>query len=162
MTPKRIKSFSTTFLAQLPETKSNSTGATYLLFSADSNKLLLGMATSAHVVVVDLQSSPLSATILRSFSHHRTRDFVTRDGQSNRVIKAMPGEKTKDSEGEEALTSICGLAVSADGQWLASTDLLGRTYIFNMDSMQVSSYPTSYRFLYTNDSLIAPLHVTNL
>lgn len=39
-------------------------------------------------------------------------------------------------------TTISRMAISADGQWLATTDDLSRTYIFNLDSVQVSFSPT--------------------
>jgi WD40 repeat protein len=42
-------------------------------------------------------------------------------------------------ESEKLPAPICSLAVSADGQWLASGDLNNQIHIFNLDTMQVRS-----------------------
>ena len=52
-------------------------------------------------------------------------------------------EKVEDEEEDENLTkaaliSVDRLAVSADGQWLATSDNQARTHIFNLDSISVS------------------------
>ena len=54
------------------------------------------------------------------------------------------GEEGEDEENEKltkaALISVDRLAVSADGQWLATSDNQARTHIFNLDSISVSFY----------------------
>ena len=59
-------------------------------------------------------------------------------------------EKDGDEDGEEdekittaALISVDRLAVSADGQWLATSDNHARTHIFNLDSISVSLFQPS-------------------
>ena len=52
-------------------------------------------------------------------------------------------EKDEDEEEDEKLTkaamiSVDRLAVSADGQWLATSDNQARTHVFNLDSISVS------------------------
>jgi U3 small nucleolar RNA-associated protein 4 len=54
-------------------------------------------------------------------------------------------DEEKDEEEEEdekltkaALISVDRLAVSADGQWLATSDSQARTHIFNLDSISVN------------------------
>ena len=55
----------------------------------------------------------------------------------------------KDEEADEKLTkatliSVDRLAVSADGQWLATSDNQARTHIFNLDSISVGLFPPSF------------------
>ena len=60
------------------------------------------------------------------------------------------GEKDGDDEEEDekittaALISVDRLAVSADGQWLATSDNQARTHIFNLDSISVSLFLRLY------------------
>jgi len=46
-------------------------------------------------------------------------------------------EMSDDEEQVSAAVNVLRLAVSADGQWLASSDDHARTHIFNLDSVQV-------------------------
>ena len=62
-------------------------------------------------------------------------------------------EKDEDEEEDEKLTkvalvSVDRLAVSADGQWLATSDNQARTHIFNLDSISVSFYLYSLFYSY--------------
>lgn len=57
-----------------------------------------------------------------------------------------------------ALISVDRIAVSADGQWLATSDNQARTHIFNLDSISVSSSnPPCYPF-YSDSIILASLH----
>jgi U3 small nucleolar RNA-associated protein 4 len=50
--------------------------------------------------------------------------------------------KISKDGGSPSMTSsarVLRLAVSADGQWLASSDDHARTHVFNLDSVQVRS-----------------------
>ena len=54
-------------------------------------------------------------------------------------------DKDEDEQENEKLTtatsiSVERIAVSADGQWLATSDSQARTHIFNLDSVSVSSF----------------------
>ena len=59
-------------------------------------------------------------------------------------------EEKNEDEGEDekltktALISVDRLAVSADGQWLATSDNQARTHIFNLDSISVSLFQPSF------------------
>jgi U3 small nucleolar RNA-associated protein 4 len=61
------------------------------------------------------------------------------------------GDEEKDSDEDEdevkktiaALISVDRIAVSADGQWLATSDNRARTHVFNLDSISVSSFSKS-------------------
>lgn len=118
------------------------------------------MATtiSSHILLIDLSDGE-SPRVLRRFDHHRARNLV--GGQ--RIIKGpklgtsvpnenghskselhVPESDDIDMDGvprEEmagrTVATVSRLAISADGQWLATTDDLSRTYIFNLDSVQV-------------------------
>jgi U3 small nucleolar RNA-associated protein 4 len=66
------------------------------------------------------------------------------------------GEEEEDSDKDEeedkttaALVSVDRIAVSADGQWLATSDSRARTHIFNLDSISVSSSNISYPSILT-------------
>ena len=76
-------------------------------------------------------------------------------------------QDTNDEDEEEdekitkaALISVDRLAVSADGQWLATSDNQARTHIFNLDSISVSLY--LYSLFYYYPIIIASLYVTFL
>ena len=61
-------------------------------------------------------------------------------------------DKDENEEEDEKLTkaaliSVDRLAVSADGQWLATSDNQARTHIFNLDSISVS-FPTIFYLLF--------------
>lgn len=66
------------------------------------------------------------------------RNAVTETEQSDQemdedtVVNIDSGHET-----DPALTNVSRMAISADGQWLATTDDLSRTYVFNLDSVQV-------------------------
>lgn len=50
-----------------------------------------------------------------------------------------------DGDGDSvAVVSIDRIAVSSDGQWLATSDSHARTHIFNLDSVSVRPVPLSY------------------
>lgn len=76
------------------------------------------------------------------------------------------GQDTSDDDEEEdgkittkaALISVDRLAVSADGQWLATSDNQARTHIFNLDSISVSPY--FYSLFYSYPIFIASLYIT--
>ena len=115
---------------------------------------------SSHVLVIDLSGE--KPRVLRSFEHHRLRDSMIRD----RVIKEPPsgvrdgvmGEGTVEARhnNEEfrkpTTVNVFQIAISSDGQWLATADDSSRTHIFNLDSMQVSAimHGFLYRFLKKN------------
>ncbi|KAF8499460.1 WD40-repeat-containing domain protein [Gautieria morchelliformis] len=134
-------------------------GATSLLFTSDSSKLIVGACMgSSLVMVVDLKGeSNNSPRVLRSFEQHRMRDVVV-GGNTNRAMKNLPGSfdangevhhsEDESSEGIGEMThlhsfsapsvasTITCMATSMDGQWLASADTRHRIHVFNLDSVQ--------------------------
>lgn len=99
--------------------------------------------------------------VLRRFDHHLVKDFIFRDRVvAGRHENAVNGdvdmadaeqneegesEKEEDIEGAEetsrsahsAIVSVHRIAISTDGQWLATSDNYARTHIFNLDSISV-------------------------
>ncbi len=61
--------------------------------------------------------------------------------------KGQDGDDKDDDDGDGdsvAIVSIDHIAVSGDGQWLATSDSHARTHIFNLDSVSVRLIPLSY------------------
>ncbi len=109
------------------------------------------MATvmSSYVLVLDLTGD--KPRVLRRFAHHRMRDSVVH----NRVVKGRRKDGTgevdvdmRDNDADESdsddeldsaplVANIFRIAISHDGQWLATSDDHLRTHVFNLDSIQV-------------------------
>jgi U3 small nucleolar RNA-associated protein 4 len=47
---------------------------------------------------------------------------------------------SEESSYEDASCHVSQMAVSADGQWLATSDLHGRTHVFNLDVVKVNYF----------------------
>ncbi|KAI0336048.1 WD40 repeat-like protein [Cubamyces sp. BRFM 1775] len=157
--PRRIRAFASLVQSQLPG--SSTSGASSLLFTPDSSKLVLATSVSSAILIIDLGSADRAPRVLRKFEQHRLREgFV-----NNRVIKgrkgssptaadgdvemadsnedsAQPGAESdseSDSDVEDSKrvrTTITRMAVSPDGQWLATADDRRRTHVFNLDAVQ--------------------------
>lgn len=229
LAPKRIKSFLPTLLQSKAlkhlELESRGTGASSLLFSPDSGRLIMGMAMSGQVVILELNGGEGQV----KGEEVRVAQVFKRDeamvGQAGRVIVPMKDaagagaaagkgaaprrqrrrarkqvdsdapaavvvngdahapaegemeidqeaedpagpatEQEKEKEGREDDESsseeeneedeegvktvgekqgrVASMAVSADGQWLAVSDLLGKVSIYNLDTLRVSNEPT--------------------
>jgi len=129
----------------------------------------MATAMSSYVLLVDLGANSEKPRVLRRFDHHRAQNLVggnriIKKSKSDRTVSETHEEREKkkkafetghdsglkedadmgdaDSRNEAgpAITTVSRMAISADGQWLATTDDLARTYIFNLDSVQVSSF----------------------
>ncbi|KAG9223033.1 hypothetical protein PLEOSDRAFT_1074877 [Pleurotus ostreatus PC15] len=145
--PSRIRDFSSTIKAQLPEANAT-TGALAFAFTPDSSKLAMSVALSGYILIIDLHSHDEKPTVLRRFNQHRKSNGYI----GNRVVRgrrAVDADLSSGSEAEEdekdeeeieeqkpILARITRMVISADGQWLATSDDLSRTHIFNMDSIQ--------------------------
>lgn len=163
ITPHRIRDFSSSLLASASSTSlslaANGTGASSLLFTPDSSKLILATIARGDVLVVDL--APIEEgsdpTILRVFEQ-----AVAERGSSDRVVtgsKRVNGAATTtveddsmDVDGEPSSyasssfssahganrkSTVTVMAVSADGQYLAVADTLSRTRLYNLDTLQL-------------------------
>jgi U3 small nucleolar RNA-associated protein 4 len=98
----------------------------------------MSTALSAHVLVVDLGDDKQQPTVCRKFNHHRRNILggrVVKNHKSNNNAELSEDEDI--TSGELTVASVLRLAISTDGQWLASSDDHGRTHVFNLDSVQV-------------------------
>jgi U3 small nucleolar RNA-associated protein 4 len=106
------------------------TGAHYLTFTPDSARLIVA-STDSQVVVMDIsQWEAGQYDVLRRFGQHR--------GTSAKDTESMDVDGEQDHAGAAGqVETIVSMAVSADGLWLATGDLLNRIFIFNLDTLQV-------------------------
>lgn len=101
--------------------------------------------------------------VVRSFAQHRRQGAAR--SRNGRVIKPLPertaadisgsnvpdiggedasdvgddgGNDSEESASDDASSYVSQVAVSADGQWLATSDLHGRTHVFNLDVVKVN------------------------
>ena len=74
-------------------------------------------------------------------------EFPQEEEEQNSSDKENDSDEDEDKEENEkttaALISVDLMAVSADGQWLATSDNQARTHIFNLDSISVSNLSTT-------------------
>ncbi|KAF8898365.1 quinon protein alcohol dehydrogenase-like superfamily [Infundibulicybe gibba] len=142
--PKRIRNFSSILQPHMLKS-STSTGGLAFRFTPDSSKLIMSTTMTSDVLVIDLGTGDDSPRVLRKFDHHRMSDSVSR----GRTIKGRQvhgaamdrrssGESESEAEedGSPINAKILRMAVSPDGQWLATSDNQSRTHIFNLDSIQ--------------------------
>lgn len=131
------------------------------MFTPDSSKLVIATSTSAVVVIIDLGSENTAPRVLRKFEQHRIRDSFVKgrlvkgrpattavngddvemgsDGEGARGSMDAVESSDEDGDAEDlklAHTTVTRMAVSPDGQWLATADDLRRTHVFNLDAIQ--------------------------
>lgn len=167
--PKRIRDFSSILRPHLPG-KQTSTGASCFQFTPDSRKLIMASAMSAYVLVIDLADKP---RVLRRFEHHRMQNVVLGErvvrGRQKSVGPQEDVEMTDDAAPQQAepedksdagdassdddtpsdppkpvVATITRMAISPDGQWLATSDDHRRTHVFNLDSVQYHAVLPSF------------------
>ncbi|THH26656.1 hypothetical protein EUX98_g7537 [Antrodiella citrinella] len=161
--PKRIRNLTSILQPHLtPSTPSHSrepvsTGGSTFVFTPDSTKLIMASSVSAYILAIDLSGD--APRVLRKFEHHRLGTGLI----GNRVVKGRtpvseeeeedsamdsadkePETQTASSSDDDSpsstpsktiSTTITRMAISPDGQWLATSDLLSRTHIFNLDAL---------------------------
>jgi U3 small nucleolar RNA-associated protein 4 len=161
LNPKRVRDFQSLLREHLPDTLS-SCGASALTFSPDSSKLIIA-TTAAFILVLDLVSDSTSARVLRRFDQHRLRSIMAEgrvltgrrndedhEADASKSEKRSEGHETKNrgmanpTDAKPMPATITRMAISPDGQWLATTDDLLRTHIFNLDSVQHHSSLPSF------------------
>jgi U3 small nucleolar RNA-associated protein 4 len=95
----------------------------------------MASAITSLILVIDLSSE--APIVLRTFNQHCNAGSIT----SGRVVRGI-NKGTSDGDGQSIggidSVAIMKMAVSPDGQWLATSDDLCRIFIFNLDSIQVS------------------------
>jgi U3 small nucleolar RNA-associated protein 4 len=154
--PKRVRNFQKMLQEQLPD-NTPGRGASALIFSPDSSKLIVATST-AFVFVFDLLFGSTSARVLRRFDQHRNRNSTIEgrflagrrsdtdhEGDASEPDSDIDGPDDADGMEDDvqplhsALSTsatITRIAISPDGQWLATTDDHRRTHIFNLDAVQ--------------------------
>jgi len=111
-----------------------------MLFTPDSQKLILSTFASPNTLVIELSSSESNPKLLHSFSHtHIPRALVNgkdflQQGDEDEEMKMELG----DYRLHRTYTSGCVLnhAVSRDAQWLAFSDSTRRVVVCNLDTLQ--------------------------
>ena len=107
--------------------------------------MVVGTAVGGFVLLVDLSEE--EPKVLRRWDHHRTalggratkgprRTGQDDDADGEAMAVDAHEEDTIPVSKRAAETYVSRLAISADGQWLATTDTLAHTHIFNLDSVQ--------------------------
>ncbi|BEJ03180.1 hypothetical protein CcaverHIS641_0103550 [Cutaneotrichosporon cavernicola] len=148
-------------------------GASALLFTPDSRRLVLSLAASAHTVVLELDDEGVE--VVRSFApqHTLVGGRSIQNGKARRRMSA-PVDEDVDMESDEEDTPakgpaawITALAASDDAQWLATSDLEGKVTVFNLDTLQLHALlpsfaapPASIAFTPTHP-LLALVHAGN-
>ncbi|KAH9996575.1 WD40 repeat-like protein [Russula vinacea] len=163
--PNRVRDLQTLLREHLLNT-SSSCGASALAFSPDSSKLIIA-TTTAFVLVLDLvsDSDSTSVRVLRRFDQHRHRKSMVegrvltgrRNDENNEADASESELDTEELDGESrGITdpqptnaepmpaTITRMAISPDGQWLATTDDHLCTHVFNLDSVQHHSSLPSF------------------
>ncbi|KAG1871158.1 WD40-repeat-containing domain protein [Suillus tomentosus] len=110
-----------------------STGGSSFTFTPDSSTLIMASAITSLILVIDLSSE--APTILRTFNQHCNAGSIT-SGRMVRGINRGISDEDEQSVGGIDSVAIMKMAVSPDGQWLATSDDLCRIFIFNLDSIQ--------------------------
>ncbi|KAI9027231.1 WD40-repeat-containing domain protein [Phycomyces nitens] len=114
---KKDRSFESALNEYLQNSNASS-GAHHVLFTPGSDRLIV-VTVESRILVIDLVGwKDGSFEVLREFGHHR--------GPNNE------GRSTDKSK----VATVISLAVSADGQWLATADDDNRIHVFNLDSLK--------------------------
>jgi U3 small nucleolar RNA-associated protein 4 len=134
--PRRIRDLTSILQPHLPK-KPLSTGGLAFAFTPDSTKLVMSTSMTSYVMIIDINGD--KPQVLRKFDHHRQPPGrVLKDLKVNGDVEMREQEDSDSDPDEEPLVSnIFRLAISADGQWLATSDVHCRTHVFNLDSLQV-------------------------
>ncbi|KAJ3162242.1 U3 small nucleolar RNA-associated protein 4 [Geranomyces variabilis] len=125
---RKAREFSLTVGASLPS-------AHKLCFAPDSLRLIIAGCDS-RIYLVDLSRGAEGAyDIVATFSAHRGDEADDEDPDAMDVDGQSPKDSGKivKKGGREMIAT---LAVSADGQWLASGDMLNRIHVFNLDALK--------------------------
>jgi hypothetical protein len=126
---------------------------------------------SSHIVLFDTGDvNELQPRVLRVFDQHRRTGSgravrgrtasvdVDGDGDGDAEVPTK-NEVEEDVEEDAHVGIVSRMTISADGQWLASTDDLCRTHVFNLDSMQVGAwFPLVDNILLMNGSSITVIY----
>ncbi|TXT12946.1 hypothetical protein VHUM_01347 [Vanrija humicola] len=147
--PVRVRGFVTTLIESpaladvgIPQ---RGCGASSLLFTPDSGRLVVAFAASAHVAVLELPDQDNGLiTVARSFApQHTTIGGRSVRGKASRRRNVESDDEEEEDESasrpanSEPAPWVTAMAVSDDGQWLATSDLGGKVTVFNLDTLQL-------------------------
>lgn len=166
--PRRLKTLTATLQAQCPASmrlEKNGTGASALTFTPDSRRLVLASALTGDITIVDLsavvsdESARLGeASVVRVFEQDASATVGGRVVAGGKRVKGSssadsPPDGGMDVDGSDddsddgraprargGRATVKCLAVGPDGQWLAVSDLLGRTRVYNLDTLQLHAH----------------------
>ncbi|WWD20897.1 hypothetical protein CI109_105375 [Kwoniella shandongensis] len=145
-------------------------GSSTLLFTPDSQRLVLGLVASGQIVVLELPEQPKDGVnVVKCFARqdkivdgrvvkgkkatangHTPNGDVNGDVDMDKGVEEEVGSGSEDETEDEAEKKqeeqaawISSLAASEDGQWLGVSDLAGRVSVFNLDTLQLyATLPT--------------------
>ena len=99
--------------------------------------MVLASASTSTVLIIDVSTE--EPTVLRQFDQHGKLVPVS----GGRLVRGSSRSQVQDADDDEGELpqangppSVVRMAVSPDGQWLATSDELRRTFVFNLDSIQ--------------------------
>lgn len=99
--------------------------------------MILASALTSLILVIDLSTE--EPAVLRRFDQHK-KLIPLSGGRLVRGPSRSPVQDVTEGDGELAQLdgppSVIRMAISPDGQWLATSDELCRTFVFNLDSIQ--------------------------
>jgi U3 small nucleolar RNA-associated protein 4 len=162
ITPKRIRDFSSILRSNLP-TSTPGTGGSAFAFSPDGTKLIMTSCTTSCILIIDLGNGE-SPRVLRQFDHHligpphlrRIADSLRANG-SNEFPEARNNDgETRNGQITAPVATVLRIAVSMDGQWVATSDDLCQTRVFNLDSLQARLFRFHWPLLMLCYSIIVP------
>ncbi|KAL1412484.1 U3 small nucleolar RNA-associated protein [Vanrija albida] len=167
--PVRVRGFVTTLIESpalsdvgIPQ---RGCGASSLLFTPDSGRLVVAFAASAHVAVLQLPDEDSGViSVARSFApQHTIVGGRSVRGKASRRRKRRAAKAAADADGDVSMTNghaesddeeeddepvarsggnepapwVTAMSASDDGQWLATSDLGGKVTVFNLDTLQL-------------------------
>jgi len=93
---------------------------------------------TSYILVIDISGE--KPKVLRKFDHHRQPiGRVLKELKTTGDVEMTDFRNAMDGEQDPLVSNIFRIAVSSDGQWLATSDEHSRTHVFNLDSLQVRS-----------------------
>jgi U3 small nucleolar RNA-associated protein 4 len=139
------------------------------MFTPDSSKLIMATTVEPYILILDLSQSTIGV-IARLDDHIRPSKFASdrvvlpakayahsankNQSEDDADVNMENGDKAKsdDSDSEDdgvnqarvVIASIRRIAVSVDGEWLATADNLSRTHVFNLDLLKHHSMLPSF------------------
>ncbi|THV05977.1 WD40 repeat-like protein [Dendrothele bispora CBS 962.96] len=134
LNPRRIRDLTSALQPHLPG-KLPSTGGLAFTFSPDSTKLVMSSSTTSYVLIIDISGD--KPKVLRRFDHHRQPlGRVLKDLRVDEDVEMRDSQDDSQEDEGPIVSNIFRIAISIDGQWLATSDEHCRTHVFNLDSLQ--------------------------